>query len=228
MITPTNDPQENGPAGFDLDKTYHVDVPIAEKVCVVTGGGQARGRAIAEALARAGAKTVAITYSGDRDAAHVAYVNIQTLGSGCLLAHMDVTDRTSVRQVFLWIQGQVGKIDVLVNAEKVEWPDHIASATAGERLQAVGVNIRGQALATDEVLPFMGIQTTGGLIVGVAVEEEVTAALKTFDEPGVPVSVSAAIKPMTGLASSRQVTMRVLSLGTPDEIAEAVVELVTV
>ena len=194
----------------------------------MTGGGQARGRAIAEALARAGAKTVAITYSGDRDAAHTVYVNIQTLGSGCLLAHMDVTDRTSVRQVFLWVQGQVGKIDVLVNAEKVEWPDHIASATAGERLQAVGVNIRGQALAADEVLPFMGIQTTGGLIVGVAVEEEVTAALKTFDEPGVPVSVSAAIKPMTGLASSRQVTMRVLSPGAPDEIAEAVVELVTV
>ena len=227
MITPTNDSQENDPVDFDPDKTYHVDVPIADKVCVVTGGGQARGKAIAEALARAGAKTVAITYSDDRDPAHEVYVNIQTLGSGCLLAHMDVTDRMSVRQVFVWIQSQVGKIDVLVNAEEADWPDDITSATAGERLQAVGVNIRAQALAADEVLPFMGIQKTGGLIVGVAVEEEITEALKTFDEPGVPASVSAAIMPMTGLASSRQVTVRVLSCGAPDEIAEAVVELAT-
>jgi NAD(P)-dependent dehydrogenase (short-subunit alcohol dehydrogenase family) len=227
LITPTNDPQENDPAGFDPEKTYHIDVSIAEKVCVVTGGGQARGKAIAEALARAGAKTVAITYSDDRDTAHEVYVNIQTLGSGCLLAHMDVTDRKSVRQVFVWIQSQVGKIDVLVNAEEADWPDDIAAATAGECLQAVGVNIHGPALAADEVLPFMGIQKTGGLIVGVAIEDEVTAALKTFDEPGVPASVSAAIMPMTGLASSRQVTMRVLSSGAPDEVAEAVVGLAT-
>ncbi|MDP6822885.1 MAG: SDR family NAD(P)-dependent oxidoreductase [Dehalococcoidia bacterium] len=222
MITPNSQPSGNDP-----DQTHHADIPIAEKVCVVTGGGQARGTAVAEALARAGAKTVAITYSDDRDAAHEVYVRIQSLGSGCLLAKMDVTDRKSVRQVLLWITDQVGKIDVLVNAEETAWPHEIGSASAGERLQAVGVNIRAQALMADEVLPFMGIQRTGGLVVGVAVDDEVTAALMAFDEPGVPAFVAAAISPMTALAASRQVTMKVLPFGDPDAVAEAVVGLAT-
>jgi 3-oxoacyl-[acyl-carrier protein] reductase len=182
---------------------------------------------VAEALAKAGAKTVAITYSDDRESAHEVYVNIQTIGSGCLLAHMDVTDRTSVRQVLVWVKDQVGRVDVLVNAEQAAWPDEIEAASAGERLQAVGVNIRAQALTADEVLPFMSIQKTGGLVVGVAVDDDVTAALNSFDEPGVPSSVKAAISPMTAMAASRQVTLRVLPFGSPDEVAQAVVGLAT-
>lgn len=222
MITPGDASPGTGP-----DRIYHADLPIAEKVCVVTGGGHPRGMAVAEALAKAGAKTVAITYSGDREKTHEVYIAIQSLGAGCLLARMDVTDRESVRSVLLWITDQVGKIDVLVNAEQAPWPEPISSASAADRLQAVGVNIRAQALTADEVLPFMGIQKTGGLVIGVAVEDEVTAALKTLNEPGVPESVTAAISPMTALAASRQVTLRVLPSGPPEEVVEAVVGLVS-
>ncbi len=227
MITPSNESANNESGDNDPDQSHHIEVPIADKVCLVTGGGQERGRAVAEALAKAGAKTVAITYSDDRESAHEVYVNIQTIGSGCLLAHMDVTDRSSVRQVLLWVKDQVGRVDVLVNAEQTAWPDEIEAATAGERLQAVGVNIRAQALTADEVLPFMSIQKTGGLVVGVAVDDDVTVALNSFDEPGVPSSVKTAISPMTALAASRQVTLRVLPFGSPDEVAQAVVGLAT-
>jgi NAD(P)-dependent dehydrogenase (short-subunit alcohol dehydrogenase family) len=222
LITPTNDFSSNNP-----DQTHHVDVPVAEKVCLVTGGGQERGMAVAEALARAGVKTIALTYAEDRDPAHELYVKIQSMGVGCLLAKMDVTDRKSVRQVLLWVKDQVGQIDVLVNAEQSEWPDAIGTASPGERLQAVGVNIRAQALTADEVLPFMSIQRTGGLVVGVGVQDEITDALNAFDEPGVPVSVAAAISPMRALAASRQVTLSVLPFGEPTTLAEAVVELAT-
>lgn len=183
--------------------------------------------AVAEALARAGVKTIALTYAEDRDPAHELYVKIQSMGVGCLLAKMDVTDRKSVRQVLLWVKDQVGQIDVLVNAEQSEWPDAIGTASPGERLQAVGVNIRAQALTADEVLPFMSIQRTGGLVVGVGVQDEITDALNAFDEPGVPVSVAAAISPMRALAASRQVTLSVLPFGEPTTLAEAVVELAT-
>ncbi|MDA1258618.1 MAG: SDR family NAD(P)-dependent oxidoreductase [Chloroflexi bacterium] len=217
MNTPSN----------DSNQVHHAGLPIDQKVCVVTGGGQPRGKAVAEALANAGAKTVAITYSDDRDAAHETYLAIQAIGAGCLLAQMDVTDRSSVRKVLLWVTDQVGKIDVLVNAEETSWPDSIGSATAGERLKAVGVNIRAQALTADEVLPFMGIQRTGGLVIGVAVDDGVSEALKNFNEPGVAASVTAAISPMTALAATRQVTLRVLPFGPPEQVADAVVELST-
>ncbi|MCH7906832.1 MAG: SDR family NAD(P)-dependent oxidoreductase [Chloroflexi bacterium] len=120
MITPGN-----GSPGAVPDGNYHADLPIGDKVCLITGGGQPRGRAVAEALARAGAKTVAITYSDDRAPAHEIYLDIQSLGAGCLLAHMDVTDRSSVRNVLVWITDQVGKIDILVNAEEAAWPERI-------------------------------------------------------------------------------------------------------
>lgn len=222
LITPGN-----GSPGAVPDGTYHADLPIGDKVCLVTGGGQPRGRAVAEALARAGAKTVAITYSDDRAPAHEIYLDIQSLGAGCLLAHMDITDRSSVRNVLVWITDQVGKIDILVNAEEAAWPEPIHSVSAAERLQAVDVNIRGQALMADEVMPFMGIQRTGGLVVCIAVDDDVSSALKTCSEPGVPASVTAAISPMTALAATRQVTLKVLPCGPPDQVSSAVVELAT-
>ena len=76
-------------------------------------------------------------------------------------------------------------------------------------------------------MPFMGIQRTGGLVIGVAIEDDVSAALKSFAEPGVPLSVTATISPMKTLAASRQVTLKVLPFGTPEEVAAAVVELAT-
>ena len=101
------------------------------------------------------------------------------------------------------------------------------SVSAAERLQAVDVNIRGQALMADEVMPFMGIQRTGGLVVCIAVDDDVSSALKTCSEPGVPASVTAAISPMTALAATRQVTLKVLPCGPPDQVSSAVVELAT-
>ena len=58
-------------------------------------------------------------------------------------------------------------------------------------------------------------------------QDEITDALNAFDEPGVPVSVAAAISPMRALAASRQVTLSVLPFGEPTTLAEAVVELAT-
>lgn len=227
MITPNNGPHDVDPVNANSDEFYHVSLPITEKICLVTGGGQPRGMAVAEALTRAGAKTVAITYSVDREAAHETYVSIQTHGAGCLLARMDVTDRQSIRNVLLWVTDQVGKIDILVNAEETSWPESLGSAPADERLQAVGVNIRAQALTADEILPFMGVQKTGGLVIGIAVEDDVSAAIRSLGEPGTPASVAALISPMTALAASRQVTLKVLPFGPPDRVAAAVVDLAT-
>ncbi|MFP6680262.1 MAG: SDR family NAD(P)-dependent oxidoreductase [Dehalococcoidia bacterium] len=222
MISPTNEPADNDP-----NKAHHAGVPITEKVCLVTGGGQKRGIAVAEALAMAGVKTIALTYAEEREPAHELYVKIQSMGVGCLLAKMDVTDRKSVRKVLLWVKDQVGQIDVLINAEHIAWPDDFDTASPGDRLQAVGVNIRAQALTADEVLPFMSIQRTGGLVIGVGVQDEITSALDSFDDPGVPRSVAAAIFPMRVLAASRQVTISVLPFGEPDTVANAVVRLAT-
>lgn len=225
MITPGDGPPGSKTPDANPEMIYHGDLPIGDKVCLVTGGGQPRGMAVAEALAKAGAKTVAITYSGDREPAHEIYLGIQALGSGCLLARMDVTDRSSVRSVLVWITDQVGKIDVLVNAEEAAWPESIATASAAERSQAVGVNIRAQALTTDEVMPFMSIQRAGGLVIGIAVDDDVSAALKTLAEPGVPASVTAAFSPMIALAATRRITLKILPFGPLKEMAAVVVEM---
>ncbi|WP_242411399.1 SDR family oxidoreductase [Burkholderia sp. A1] len=91
----------SGPAMLD---SFRLDGDI----CVVTGGAQGIGRAIARGLAEAGA-TVVIA---DRDAAlgqHAA----DEIGGG--FVQLDVTDSASVDAAFDAVVARHGRLDVLVN-----------------------------------------------------------------------------------------------------------------
>ncbi|MCK9541530.1 MAG: SDR family oxidoreductase [Novosphingobium sp.] len=81
------------------------------KVAVVTGGAYGLGRAIAENLARRGAR-VALTDIHDRlDATHAELA----AGFPCVAHRMDVTDRAEVGAVAARVKAEWGRVDILVN-----------------------------------------------------------------------------------------------------------------
>lgn len=128
---------------------------LAGRVAAVTGGAQGIGRAIAEALAAAGAR-VAI---GDRDGAAATATAEQLPGT----AHgftLDVTDTESFQKFLAATESLWGPVDVLVNNAGVMWvggfdaePEEMTArmldvnlhgAIRGVRLAAPGMRARGR------------------------------------------------------------------------------------
>lgn len=84
------------------------------KTAVVTGGSRGIGRAIALALAGAGAD-IAILYAGNEQAAAETVAAIESLGRRAQAYRCDVADFQQVKDTVRAIQATFGGIDILIN-----------------------------------------------------------------------------------------------------------------
>jgi glucose 1-dehydrogenase len=83
------------------------------KACLVTGASRGIGRAIAEALARAGGD-VAINFYSHAEEAEVVAANVRACGRRALLCQADVADYSAIEQVVAQVAREFGKLDVAV------------------------------------------------------------------------------------------------------------------
>jgi 2-deoxy-D-gluconate 3-dehydrogenase len=84
---------------------------LTDRIAVVTGAGRGIGRAIAVALARAGADVVA---TGRRPASDLV-AEIERLGRRCVAVKADLEDPTQVETVIPRALQAMGRVDILVN-----------------------------------------------------------------------------------------------------------------
>ncbi len=130
---------------------------------LVTGGGRGIGRAIALALADAGAD-VAITSRKGADAAPVA-AEIGAKGRGSVAFDLDVRDGASIRACFERIAREWGTIDILVNNAGTNIPTDLASLDEDGWDTVVDTNLKGVAFVTQAALPVL---RDGGRVINVA------------------------------------------------------------
>ncbi len=90
------------------------NLDLTGRTAVVIGGSSGIGAAIAMGLAQAGANVIATGRRADQVAAITAA--IESLGRRSLAVTVDVTNRTSVDQLFSSVAGEFGDIDILVNS----------------------------------------------------------------------------------------------------------------
>jgi|SRR5215471_8809904 len=132
------------------------------RVAVVTGAVRGIERAVALALAQAGAKVAALarTHSEIEDTA------AQIKKSGCAQAFaVDVTDTSGVRRAIEKIEAALGPIDVLVNnAGQLGRIGPFVDSELGEWWRVLEVNLRGPMLCTRAVLPGMMARRRGRIV----------------------------------------------------------------
>ncbi|MBL1073663.1 SDR family oxidoreductase [Nocardia sp. 2] len=133
--------------------------PTAGRVVAITGGAAGIGRAIAEHLARAGAR-VAI---GDRDAAAAARTASELPGQVAAFP-LDVTDTASFTTFLESVESELGPIDVLINNAGVMWVGSFDAEPEEAIHRQLAVNLHGVIRGTQLVTPAMRARGSGHII----------------------------------------------------------------
>lgn len=135
---------------------------LADKTALITGGGSGIGMGIALALAAEGCRTAIAGRRIDR----LRQAAATWTGQPPLLIHeVDVTDRTSVGELFAWAQRELGRIDILVNSAGTNIRTRTMSAMTPEQWDEVlATNATGAYNCMYAVLPQMRARRDGLII----------------------------------------------------------------
>jgi NAD(P)-dependent dehydrogenase (short-subunit alcohol dehydrogenase family) len=133
------------------------------KVAIVTGGSRGLGRAIADALASAGAD-VAISARQRQNAERVAEDISEATGRKTLALAADVTVRHDVEEMLETVLIALGRIDILVNNAGVNIRVPIEQLSEDDWDTVVDTNLKGPWLCCRAVAKVMKAQKWGRVI----------------------------------------------------------------
>ena len=121
------------------------------KTALVTGGARRIGRALALALADAGAD-VAITYRSSRREARQTVEDIRRRGVRALALACDVRQEKSVRAAVRKVVDELGGLDVLINNAAIYRTAEFDKITVGQWDEMFATNARGPFLVSQAAL----------------------------------------------------------------------------
>ena len=138
--------------------------PLAGQVAVVTGAGRNIGRAIALALADAGAR-VAVNVRASRDEGDAVVAAIAAQRGEAMLCVADVTDRAQVDAMVAAVLARHGRIDLLVNNAAIRQEAAFGDMSFDTWRVAQSVCVDGAFHCTQAALP--ALQARGGSVVNI-------------------------------------------------------------
>lgn len=148
-----------------------MNIKLDDKRALVTGGNSGIGKAIALALADAGAK-VAINFVSHPDAANDVVKGIQAQGADALALQADVSNADAVRAMFARLDQAWGGIDILVNNAGIDGERALSWDAKPEIWwKVIGVNLSGAFLCAREALRRMVSQKNGVILSTSSVHE---------------------------------------------------------
>ena len=137
--------------------------PLNGKVALVTGAGRNIGRAIALALADAGAK-VAVNVRVSRDEGQAVVDEIAARGGDALLVAADVTQRVEVDAMIAAISKRFGRLDILVNNAAIRREAAFADLPYAEWRAVQAVCVDGAFHCAQAALPLLRDSGAGTVI----------------------------------------------------------------
>jgi NAD(P)-dependent dehydrogenase (short-subunit alcohol dehydrogenase family) len=139
---------------------------LNERISIVTGSAGGIGRAIALAMAEAGARVVVSDVRVDQGEATVSA--IQAAGGEAIFVACDVSNADQVSQLVTASLEHFGRLDVLVNNAGISGGSSLVHELELETWDRVmAVNLRGPFLCAKHAIPHL-LTSSGGTIINVA------------------------------------------------------------
>jgi NAD(P)-dependent dehydrogenase (short-subunit alcohol dehydrogenase family) len=136
---------------------------MEDKVAIITGGSRGLGKAMAGALAEAGANVVVCSRGAEQ--AQAAAQDLQAAwGRACRGYGCDVTDPAQVASLVARTLDEFGQVDVLINSAGINIRGPIEDLTLEQFLQVQEINVTGTWLTCREVAPHMKARRSGRVI----------------------------------------------------------------
>ena len=139
------------------------DNELIGKVALVTGASRGIGRAVARALAAAGA-TIAVSYRTRVELAEALVAEIEAAGGKAVALGADVSDATSAAQLVADTEERLGAIGVLVNNAGVNPRKPLGDLTTGDWDASIRANLSSAFYVTQAALPGMRARGWGRII----------------------------------------------------------------
>jgi 3-oxoacyl-[acyl-carrier protein] reductase len=136
---------------------------LSGRIALVTGASRGIGKAIAQALANAGAD-VAVNYNSQVKAAEAVCQTIRSGGRKCIAVQADVSKSADVERMVATVERELGPVAILVNnagIAKVLPPEQVTEDIFERFLR---VNLTSVFLVTQRVIPGMRIARWGRII----------------------------------------------------------------
>ena len=133
------------------------------KNAVVTGGSRGIGRAIALALAEAGAN-VALTFRERAEDAREVARSIEEKGRTAVPLRMDVTHRASVEAAAAEARRALGPISILVNNAGINKPTDFDKVTDADWDVILDANLKGPFICAQVFLPLLAEAGKGSIV----------------------------------------------------------------
>jgi NAD(P)-dependent dehydrogenase (short-subunit alcohol dehydrogenase family) len=141
------------------------DTRLAGKTAIVTGGRQGIGRAIALALAGAGADIVIADIVTEDGKLEAVAAEIKSLGRRCLAVRADISSRDDVEAMTRRAVRRFNGIDILVNCAGVWIPGQTLIETPEENWdKVIDTNLKGTYFCCRAVGKVMVRQASGNII----------------------------------------------------------------
>ncbi len=133
------------------------------RVALITGGNRGLGKAMAEALAEAGANVIVTSRSADEAVAVAGQLAAQ-FGRTCRGYACDVTRQEDIAALVASVIAEFGQIDVLINNAGINIRGPIEGLSLEEFKAVQDTNVTGMWLLCREVAPHMKARRYGRVI----------------------------------------------------------------
>jgi 3-oxoacyl-[acyl-carrier protein] reductase len=136
---------------------------LSGRVALVTGASRGIGKAIALALAKAGAD-VAVNYRSRAAEAQAVVTAIRALGRRSVSLDADVSNSQAVARLIGGVEEALGPIDVLVNNAGIALRRELEELTEADFDNTLAVNLKSAFLCSQAVLPGMRARRWGRIV----------------------------------------------------------------